>query len=543
MRTQIGSYRIDGILGNGGMGVVYKAWHGALGRHAAIKTFLPKSGADSELRQRLLSEARAQALLQHPNIVAVHDYFEHDGEWFIVMEYVDGQTLAQVLDDCADGRMPLDAALPLIGQILDALEYIHSQSTVHRDVKPSNVMVCRGCVKLMDFGIALREGAPRLTASRHAPGTPLYMSPEQLQAKDVDQRTDVYSAAILFYRMFAGRVPFDSKEPMAGLHQRFAGPVDLQTLAPELPAGVCRAIAMGLEFDVEKRFRSAAALRDAIREGAAGFLPVEAETVEDLISTQPIHADVLPERPTESRARRGSVAVWSIVGVSLATGTAVLVDKLSQAPVTHASPPRTTRAQLVAPQPAIDLELFERQSPIQPAAPPPPNKETPVFPHDPVVPAHTDRDVDTLREAIVLGLQHAANSIDLAQFDSAIAELDGVVEKIQRYPDDFGAEAERARALRANATEGLLAEARRKQQEAMWQARIADVESDLQKERWLEVQRFAQDILDDHAPEPFATRARELLRLGIEGHAGVFAAEGKVGATTNTIVRKPGKKN
>ncbi|MGZ8711637.1 MAG: serine/threonine-protein kinase, partial [Thermoanaerobaculia bacterium] len=272
MKERIGPYRIENVIAEGGMGLVYKGRHDTLGRCAAIKTLLPKNALDASSRDRFLREARTQALIApHGNVVAVYDLIPEDGALFIAMEYVDGETLSALLRRNANG-LGFDDALRLIGQMLAALEHIHGRKIIHRDVKPSNVLISGGLVKLTDFGIALMPDAPRLTASQQRIGTLEYMSPEQLQGRDIDHRTDVYSAGIVLYAMLAGRLPFPSRDILQAISERMAGPPDLRGIRPDLPDGVREALGIALQMEPEHRFQSAAAFAGALKDLAAGFL-------------------------------------------------------------------------------------------------------------------------------------------------------------------------------------------------------------------------------------------------------------------------------
>lgn len=269
MRTHVGQYQIEAPLGRGGMGVVYKGVHAHLGRQVAVKALAPELTQQPEFRERFFSEAKTQARLQHPNIVGVYDLLEDGGEYFIVMEFVAGEPLDDRLKTLEGRGMDTAEAVAVFGQVLSALDYAHSEGVIHRDIKPSNVMITAGGrVKLMDFGIALLIGDKRLTASQSAIGTPTYMSPEQIvRPRSVDHRSDIYSAAVVFYEMLSGRPPFDDETEFAikKLHVE-APPPDLATLNPNIPAGVVEAVSIALAKDPDQRFPSAGAFLRALQE-------------------------------------------------------------------------------------------------------------------------------------------------------------------------------------------------------------------------------------------------------------------------------------
>ncbi len=276
MRTHIGQYRIEAPLGRGGMGVVYRGFHENLGRQVAIKALAPELTQQPEFKDRFFSEAKTQARLQHPNIVGVYDLLEEGGEYFIIMELVTGVGLDDRLKEAAGQRMELQETVAIFSQVLSALDYAHSEGVIHRDIKPSNVMItASGRVKLTDFGIALLIGDKRLTASQSSIGTPTYMSPEQiLRPRSVDHRTDLYSAAVVFYEMLAGKPPFDDETEygIKKLHVE-APPPDISELHPGLPPGVVLALTTALSKNPDDRFPSAGMFLRALQEAVPQALP------------------------------------------------------------------------------------------------------------------------------------------------------------------------------------------------------------------------------------------------------------------------------
>ena len=206
----IGRYRVVDRVGRGAMGVVYAAVDEQLSRRVAVKLMLGDFDQDPELRARFQREARVTGQLAHRNIVTVFDLGEHDGRPFIVMELLEGLPLAEYLR--TDGAQSLDAKVDLMLQVCEGLQNAHQCGIIHRDIKPNNLLVQRdGALKIVDFGVA-RLTSSNLTASGFLLGTPEYMSPEQAQGRAVDSRSDVFSAASVFYFMLAGRSPFGSRD-------------------------------------------------------------------------------------------------------------------------------------------------------------------------------------------------------------------------------------------------------------------------------------------------------------------------------------------
>lgn len=202
--------RILKLIGSGGMGEVYLAEETLLGRKVAIKVLNPLLTGDEQFRQRFVNEARIQASLQHPHIVDLRSFFEQDGIYYMVLEFAPGRTLKELI--AADGPIPETRAIKILDQILKALAYAHAQNVIHRDIKPSNLMIdTDDSVKVMDFGIARIMSDSHLTKTGLKVGTLFYMSPEQiLTPRDVDHRTDIFSAGIVLYEMLTGRLPYNT---------------------------------------------------------------------------------------------------------------------------------------------------------------------------------------------------------------------------------------------------------------------------------------------------------------------------------------------
>ena len=210
--AKLNNYQIIRLLGEGGMGEVWLARDILLERDVAIKCLNPLLTRDQEFSERFLREARIQAKLTHSNIVGLHAFFEAEGHYYMVLEYAPGVTLRNLIDKT--GPIPEKRTLAIFNQILSALDYAHSKGIVHRDVKPANIMIdtaCNDAVKVMDFGIARLMDDVHITRTGTRLGTISYMSPEQVRAaKDIDQRSDIYSAGIILYEMLSGRLPFEA---------------------------------------------------------------------------------------------------------------------------------------------------------------------------------------------------------------------------------------------------------------------------------------------------------------------------------------------
>ncbi len=205
------NYEIKSIIGEGGMGSVYLAEHTQMHRVVAIKVLLPQFMSRPEIRERFKNEASTLANLQHPNIVGLYDYLEDETGMYLIMEYVEGEPLDDYIKNVT-GPMPEERVVPIIKEILSAVGYAHKLNIVHRDIKPANIIVAKnGSVKILDFGIAriIGDGNKNLTKTGTQMGTIFYMSPEQVEGKSADFRSDIYSLGVTFYQMLTGLNPYE----------------------------------------------------------------------------------------------------------------------------------------------------------------------------------------------------------------------------------------------------------------------------------------------------------------------------------------------
>ncbi len=259
--TKINRFILEAEIGRGGMGIVYRATDPALKRPVAIKVLAPHLGADPDALARFQREAESIAALKHSHVAMVYEFGEFDHRPYIVMEWLEGRTLKSLLEK--ESPLPLERSLRLLVQLTDALDYAHRRGVIHRDLKPANIMItANDQVTIVDFGLAWLESAASITASGSILGTPRYMSPEQIEGKPIDNRSDLYSLAIILYEMLAGSPPFDAPSPMSLLHKQvFTEPPPITEMNPAIPIAIESTLNKALSKEPDARFQSAQDLR------------------------------------------------------------------------------------------------------------------------------------------------------------------------------------------------------------------------------------------------------------------------------------------
>jgi serine/threonine protein kinase len=299
----LGKYRVLEPLGRGGMARVYRAYHPQLDRYVAVKVLRSDLVEEKEFLARFQREARAVASLRHPNIVQVFDFDVQDDLYYMVMELMEGDTLATRLHEyrARGERMPWGEMIRILLDVLDGLAYAHSEGMIHRDVKPANVLLTkRGQAVLTDFGIAQIIGGTRYTVSGALMGTLVYMAPEQGLEGQCDVRSDIYSLGIVFYEMLTGEPPFDAETPLAILMKHVNDPLPLlRKTDPTIPKQFERVVLKALAKKPQDRHQSAGEMAEALH-AAANRAKVE------------LPAQIaLPASVTTAEDPSGSVAVIS----------------------------------------------------------------------------------------------------------------------------------------------------------------------------------------------------------------------------------------
>ncbi len=267
----IGSnFKIEAKLGEGGMGAVYRGLDMMLEREVAIKALRPELASQTQVVERFRSEAVTLAKLNHPNIATLYNFFRQGDEFYMVLEFVRGETLDNIISQ--RGAMPVEQAVPLFCKVLDGIDHAHEMGIVHRDIKPANMMLTdKGALKVLDFGIARILGTARMTKAGHLIGTIEYMAPEQVKGLETDARSDIYSLGMLLYEMLTGRVAFDIQNEFELMKAQIEQmPPPPRQLNPNIPVEVEQAIMRAIAKDPNERYQTAGDFRAELL--TAGFV-------------------------------------------------------------------------------------------------------------------------------------------------------------------------------------------------------------------------------------------------------------------------------
>lgn len=354
---RIGDYEVVSVLGSGGMGQVYKVRNLISERIEAMKVLLPNLETSPELAERFLREIKVQAALDHPHIAKLHTALRAGNRLVMIMEFVEGEGIDALL---ARGTLTLNDAIRYTQQVLDALAYAHARGVVHRDIKPTNIMVtASGAVKLMDFGIAKIQNDRRLTEAGHTMGSLFYMSPEQIRGGDPDPRSDIYALGVTLYEMVTRRRPFvgdsDYSIMAAHLQQTPQAPVEI---VPGVPSGLSDVIVMALAREPQARFQSAEAMQAALASVSGPANPPAAGIVapspppRSAVSSPPASAPApVAASPAPPASRRGlymtlgSLATLVVLALAAVEGPKYLRARAGGNPANgQTSPPAVVEA-------------------------------------------------------------------------------------------------------------------------------------------------------------------------------------------------------
>jgi len=381
---RVGDYEIVSMLGAGGMGQVYRVRNIISDRTEAMKVLLPNLVAEPDLAARFISEIRMLASFDHPNIAQLRTALQADNQLVMVMEFVEGLTLAE---RSGQGVIPQADLMNYMQQVLSALSYAHGRGIVHRDIKPGNVMVTPdGTVKLMDFGIARSGVESDLTRPGTSMGSLSYMSPEQVRGGSVDARSDIYSTGVMMYELFTGRRPFQADSAYGILDQQCNdAPMPPVEVNPLLPPALSDLILCAMAKDPANRFQNAQAVSNALRHVAAAQDPV-AKAPEVPFTPVVMPGIPQPVAPPSSAHRGAWIALGAFAVLVLVAAAAVGVPRLlhTSAKVESAAD-QPAKPSLAAPLPSTPPPVAD--APVTPspevAAPvPAPPDQAPVKPTD-----------------------------------------------------------------------------------------------------------------------------------------------------------------
>jgi eukaryotic-like serine/threonine-protein kinase len=358
-----GRYELRGLLGAGGMAEVHDGWDLRLNRAVAIKLLYPSASADAEARRRFEAEARAAASLNHPNIVAVHDFGEHDGSPFIVMERLPGRTLG---DEIAMGPMAQHRVRAMLDDVLGALGAAHAAGVLHRDIKPGNVLFAQNgsAMKVADFGIA-KTAASALTTTGQILGTMAYMSPQRVAGAPASVVDDLYAVGVMAHEALSGRRPFPQENPMSLMRAILDDPPPpIEAVRSDVDPNLATVINRAMSRDERTIFPSAVEMRSALAGVVAPSRPPTKVLAQPIGPSTSYLVAPRPARRPMTRRRKLVLAAAALVGLLVATFALALDPSSSTQPLEPVSsstaapppppPPPSSSAPSPTPVPVVD---------------------------------------------------------------------------------------------------------------------------------------------------------------------------------------------
>ncbi len=350
-----GKYRIETLIGEGGMGAVFSATHAITGRKLAVKWMLPEVAKSDDARQRLVREAQATGRIDHPNVVDVYDVGEHEGSPFLVMELLQGESLTKGLER---GALKVPEIVRVLVMAVEGVAAAHRHGVIHRDIKPDNIFLCRNpqgeliTAKVLDFGISKVTSMggqlnPRLTKTGAVMGTPYYMSPEQVRGvAEIDARVDIYAFGVILYESLTGRVPFDAKTYSALVLEIATGtPARPCTVNPRLAGSLERVILKAMAREPDQRYPDMESLAKALAPFATGGTGLTGETAmpTDLgRASGPATTPFVSEGPPVVPVSRAPMYIS--IGGAVAIAAAIALWPSDDSPAIHEAVPTAVSA-------------------------------------------------------------------------------------------------------------------------------------------------------------------------------------------------------
>ncbi len=372
-----GRYVLVEQIGVGGMAIVYRAIDRNTGHSVAVKVLKPEFNRDAEFVSRFQREAEAASKMTHHNIVNLLDVGMDGENRYLIMEYVKGKTLKEVIQE--KGRLSAPVAVQITIRILSALQHAHQNGIIHRDIKPQNILVhADGHIKVADFGIARMANSSTLTRGDSVMGSVHYFSPEQAQGKGTDVTSDLYSVGVTLYEMLTGRVPFDGDSPVAiAMQHLHAAPEPIRRFAPEVPEAICHVVMKAMEKDPQYRYRSAREMASELRMALEGRVSdMQPRLVENLQVVQQPAPSSLRRPPVRqatgrTRTRKGNARWWIMTAIvslvvlyGIYLGSMAIYEKVVNSATVEAYVGRDlTEAQRVISRSGLKAEVVEINHP------------------------------------------------------------------------------------------------------------------------------------------------------------------------------------